>query len=699
MRNSIAKKATAACIAMLVLTMLLVGYGVRVSARVQAANEHIHLFSSMLRQQDEEDRMQRQLRLALGDITRQAEQGRPVSAVSLGELTASLRRFSALSASSSRERQSGVPPQIRRSQVTTYAATQGFVHSGERLLVVSQREPAAIKKEMPRFLDALKRLEGERTDLRQKLGQRIGLIADDTIAFNRRSALWLSAGGAAAILILFALALWLRLRVVVPLVAIARRLRQLADDDIAIEAVPGGGRDDEIGELARGLSEYRDAVAQRTAAQRKVDFLAHHDVLTGLPNRLLFENRLAHELLRCRRSGEQVALFAIDMDGFKEINDRHGHAGGDNALRHAARLLRECVRADDLVARIGGDEFAIVQVAGPQPAAAESLLARLSDATAATIQHEMPIRMSIGVAISGTGQDAESLYDSADLALYRAKSDGRNTARFFDIEMQEEVRLRRRLARDLETAIDGGELYVVFQPIATVTRRTVGFEALLRWAHPELGEIAPSTFIAIAEATGQIARIGKWMAQQAMHVAAQWPDTIDLSLNLSPLEFREAGLAGELLALAAHHGVAPVRLKFEVTESVTLLGHNRDAVLATLRELQGAGARIAMDDFGTGHSSLSNLKDFEFDQLKIDRSFVAAMLSHRPSASIVKATIGLGRSLGLSIVAEGVETREQLDQLRAWGCELVQGYYLGRPARWGEDAATLSARDGTVVTV
>ncbi|PAX07852.1 hypothetical protein CKY28_09550 [Sphingomonas lenta] len=666
---------------MLLLSVLLVASGLRVGGQVQAANEGIDQLTHLLRRQDREDRAQRRLRLALGDATRVAEQGKPVADRRWAELAAELRAFAVLSASSNGGDAAALSPELHEALAQTRAAALGFVPTARDLIEVARRDPTAIKAEMPGFLGALKRLEAERTEAREALGRAIEEAVDANIAFSRRNTVRLLAGALAAVAVLFAMAVWLRLRVLKPIVAIASRLRDFDDERPDAAGVPGLERADELGDLARGLSEYREAVEARRAAQRRVDFLAHHDALTGLPNRLLFENRLAHELARSRRTGDQVAVFAIDMDGFKGINDRFGHAGGDEALRRAAALLADCIRADDLVARIGGDEFAVIQVAPSQPAAAEALLSRLSRATAKTADEEVAIRMSVGVAISGPDQDGDELYNSADMALYRAKGDGRNTARFFDTGLQEEIRLKRRLARDLEDAIEAGGLYVVYQPIATAgAMRVVGHEALLRWRHPELGEIAPAQFIPIAESTGQIGRIGLWMADQAIAAAATWDPSVALSLNLSPIQFREPDLGGALLSLAERHGVAADRLEFEVTESATLLGHHRDAVLATLRRLQAAGARIAMDDFGTGHSSLSNLKDFGFDKLKVDRSFVAAMLTHQPSASIVKATIGLGRSLGVRIVAEGVETERQLERLREWGCDQVQGYLIGRPA-------------------
>jgi diguanylate cyclase (GGDEF)-like protein len=683
LRISIASRVSAACAVLLALSLLVVVLGLSAGAHLQAANSRIDRLTHLLRTQDREDSMQRQVRLAIGEITRDAEQRKPIAPDRWRRLDAGLRRFAARGAAPSDR--IGTPPAVDAVLIETAQATRGFVPVARRLVTLAQGDPTAIKPAMPGFLAALKRLEASRTDAREALGSAIEAAIDANIRLTRSNSIRLTAVALATAVLLFLMTAWMRLRVITPIVAIAARLRDFDSDRPEAVAVPGLRRPDEIGDLARGLSEYRRVVEERRVAQRRIDFLAHHDALTGLPNRLLFEERLAHELRRSRRTGDQVAVFAIDMDGFKAINDRHGHAGGDDALRRAARLLAGCSRADDLVARIGGDEFAIVQAAAAQPQAAEALLARIAAALADGAGAdgagaEVAIRMSIGVAVAAIGQGGDDLCNAADIALYRAKSDGGNTARFYDTGLQDEIRLKRRLGRDLETAIERDQLYVVFQPIATNAMRIVGYEALLRWRHPELGEIAPCQFIPIAESTGQIGAIGRWMTDRALAAAAEWRPDLTLSLNLSPLQFREPDLAPAMLHLAERHGVAPGRLSFEVTESATLLGHHRDAVLATLRRLQDAGARIAMDDFGTGHSSLSNLKDFRFDTLKIDKSFVAVMLVDQPSASIIRATIGLGRSLGAVIVAEGVEHQRQLDALREWGCEQVQGYLIGRPA-------------------
>ncbi|KQN80262.1 hypothetical protein ASE90_15195 [Sphingomonas sp. Leaf67] len=681
MHLSISTKVTVACTAVLLPSLLLLASWLHIGAEVGDAAGHIGHLTELLRGQDRQDAAQRALRLSIGDATRLAERHGTVPDAQWRALSAELQAFRALNNVTANDPDRALPPELRIALARTRAATLAFVPIGKELVDIARIDPDGIKPTMPRFLDALKALETERTRTRDAMGRAIGDAADDAIALNHRGTFRALLSAGAVILALLVMALWLHLRVIEPLTSIAGILRAFRADRPVGQSVPCLDRQDEVGDLARGVSEYHKAMEAQRSAQRRVDFLAHHDALTGLPNRLLFENRLSHELLRARRTGEKVTLFAIDLDQFKSINDRCGHAGGDDALRRAAKLLSGCVRASDLVARIGGDEFAIIQIAPAQPAAAEGLLRRIARATDATLTADVPIQMSIGVAIAAPDQSGGDLHNLADMALYRAKSDGRNTARFFDTSLLEEVSLRSRLGRDLERAIDANQLHLAYQPIATPDGRIAGFEALLRWTHIDLGNIPPDVFIPIAEATGQISRIGHWVADTAMAAAARWPEHMHLALNLSPLQFRDAELAGSLIDLAARHGVTTDRLEMEVTESATLLDQHRHAVHTTLRRLQAAGAIIAMDDFGTGHSSLSNLKEFTFDKLKIDRSFVAAMLSDAPSAVIVKATIGLGKSLGMSIVAEGVETAEQLAQLREWGCDQLQGYFIGRPMR------------------
>lgn len=679
MRLSIAARVSIACTTVVVLGIALLLAGLAVSEKVHDADQRIVSLSEALHSQDRHDRAQRHLRLNIGDTTRAAERGAEIPDARWAALLAQARAFAALPVT--------FPDHDSERETDLIARTRDesdrFAALSIHVLTVARTRPRMIGRTMPSFVASLRDLEASRARTREALTLAIMQAAERNGRESRRSILEVLIGGFVILLIIGAMSTWLRQRLLKPITLIAQRLRDFgAGGDDA--DVPGTARGDELGDLARGLTEYRGAVESRRVAERRADFLAHHDMLTGLANRLLFENRLAHELTRSARTGDTIAVIVVDLDGFKAINDRYGHAGGDRALKRAGELLSRCARNDDLVARMGGDEFAIVQAAQAQPAAAEALLSRIyKEANRADSGDDAPaIRLSAGVALSEPGQRGDELYELADLALYRAKADGRHTARFFNKHLREEESLRLRLARDLEQAIATDQLYLVFQPIAdTGSLRVTGYETLLRWRHPVLGEIGPDTFIPIAESSGLIAPIGAWVIDHALAAAASWPDTLSLAINLSPLQFRTGGLADDLRCAAQAHGVALTRLELEVTESATLLGYQRVEVLATLKALQADGARVVMDDFGTGHSSLSNLKDFAFNKIKIDRSFIAAMGDHPPSASIVRAIIGLGKSLKLTIVAEGVETDAQLARLRRWGCDQVQGYLIGRPVR------------------
>ncbi|RYE95936.1 MAG: diguanylate cyclase, partial [Oxalobacteraceae bacterium] len=357
---------------------------------------------------------------------------------------------------------------------------------------------------MPHFLGALTALEMSRSQARKELTLAIGLAAESNRRNGRRDIISVLLGGLGIVAIIFSMAIWLRRRLVLPITIMAARLRefQIGESD---RDVPGLERPDELGDLARGLHEYRKAVESRRTAERRAEFLANHDMLTGLANRLLFENRLAHELGRSARTGDVVAVFAIDLDAFKAINDRLGHAGGDRVLKRTAQLLSSCVRGDDLVARIGGDEFAVIQVARSQPAATETLISRIFKMASAPSDEGVAIKMSVGVALSEPGQTGDELHELADLALYRAKADGRNTARIYNKHLKDEESRRVRLARDLENAVSASEFRLAFQPIADAfSLEIVAYEALLRWRHPILGDIPPDIFIPIAESSGLI---------------------------------------------------------------------------------------------------------------------------------------------------------------------------------------------------
>ncbi|WP_294197859.1 EAL domain-containing protein [uncultured Sphingomonas sp.] len=678
--TSISTRVAAAFGAVLALGLVLLGGGLLLGGVISTEHAAIAKLTTLLQAEDRQDQLQRRVRLGVGEVTRLAEQKRPISPAQWAGVSTALRAF---------HRGNMHPPALLttsgdlRAMVSARSAAEArFAMLSLRLLYDARGAPVAIRARMPAFLDALRELEVARSTVRAALIQKIDQElkrSSRQISYHLERVL---IGAITVLTVLLACMVWLRRRVLEPIVAIAQRVRQLSRGEDAWAQVPGFARRDEVGDLARGIGDYRTAVEQRRRAERRIEFLAHHDMLTGLPNRLLFEQHLAQELLRVRRTGERLAVLAIDLDEFKSINDRFGHAGGDEALRNAAQLLSGCVRACDMVARLGGDEFAIIQIGGEQPDTAEALTQRILRACEATAGDPVPLQMSIGVALSGVELAGEELYNLADMAMYRAKAEGRHTARFFDDQFQEEVRLRWRLSRDLEGAAERGELYLAYQPIADAeTLEVVGHEALMRWTHPELGEIQPDRFIPLAEASGRIDTIGLWMADQAMATASRWPDHMTLALNLSAIQFRQPALGHELLALARRHGVAPTRLEFEVTESATLLDNRRQPVMAVLRTLQHHGARIVMDDFGTGYSSLGNLRDFRFDKLKVDRSFVATMLNHAPSGSIVRSIAALGASLGIPIVAEGVESQAQLGQLRDLGIPQVQGFLIGRPSR------------------
>ena len=682
MRLSISARVSIACTSVILMALTVLATGLSVGNKIHDADLRITLLSEALHLENRLDQMQRQLRQDIGRVTRDAERGAVVSAVRWGELNDGIAAFRQRSSSTaqflaSRPEAGWVP--VRETQ----RAAADFATAADRLIQIGRTRPSGIKSAMPRFLSALTALENSRSRARQDLTFAISKAAESNRRESRRDIISVLLGGLVIVAIIFSMTIWLRRRLVSPITILAARLREFRVGDSDGD-IPGVERADELGDLARGLYEYRNAVESRRTAERRAEFLANHDMLTGLANRLLFENRLAHELSRSGRTGDVVAVFAIDLDAFKAINDRLGHAGGDRVLKRTARLLSSSVRGDDLVARIGGDEFAIIQVAHAQPAAAEALISRIFKTAAAPSDEGVAIRMSVGVALSEPGQTGDELHELADLALYRAKADGRNTARIFNKHLKDEESQRVRLGRDLEDAVSANELHLAFQPIAdTASLEIVAYEALLRWRHPILGDIPPDVFVPIAESTGLIGTIGSWVIDQALRAASAWDPKLSLAINLSPIQFRSAGLADEICDAARRWGVAFDRLELEVTEGATLLGFQRDNVLATLKTLQEYGARVVMDDFGTGHSSLSNLKEFTFDKIKIDRSFVATMHSHASSSSIVKATIGLGQSLGLTIVAEGVEAEKQLSDLRRWGCDQVQGFLIGKPADGG----------------
>jgi diguanylate cyclase len=418
----------------------------------------------------------------------------------------------------------------------------------------------------------------------------------------------------------------------------------------------------------------------RKAAEEHIHFLAHHDALTRLPNRAFFNARVDQEIAALP-PGKSFGILCLDLDRFKEINDLFGHAAGDGALQTFASRVRALLDDQQMLARLGGDEFAILMpdISGPAAAGrlAESILETLRNSTDAP---EMPIATSIGIALGpDDAADRQSLLNHADVALYRAKQEGRNTYRFFEAKMGAEVRDRRLVEHDLRLAISRGELWLAYQPQLDIRHGTVvGFEALVRWNSASRGEISPGVFIPIAEEIGAILPLGDWVLKEACREAATWKTPLKVAVNVSAVQLHNATFAQELHQILIESGLPAKRLEIEITETALVRDFNR--TLATLRQVKALGVEIAMDDFGTGYSSLSNLRAFPFDRIKIDRSFIKSVHSNQQAATIVRAVLGLGKGLGLPVIAEGVETNEELRFLQEESCDEVQGYLLGRPA-------------------
>jgi diguanylate cyclase (GGDEF)-like protein len=430
-----------------------------------------------------------------------------------------------------------------------------------------------------------------------------------------------------------------------------------------------------------GWVATHEDITGRLRAEAKISYMAHHDALTDLPNRVLFHERLEDALKHARE--EKLAVLCLDIDRFKGVNDALGHPIGDLLLNAVAHRLRHCMRDCDTVARLGGDEFAIVQVGAAQPTDASTLATRLIDAISAPYDlsgHQVVVGMSIGIAISpDDGIDPHHLLKNADMALYRAKADGRGVFRFFEADMDARMQARRALELDLRKAVTTGEFELFYQPLVDVqSERIRGFEALIRWHHPDRGMISPLDFIPLAEETGLIVAIGEWVLREACKEAAMWPDDVSVAINLSPVQFKSKNLLPTIISALATSGLPPVRLEIEITESLLL--QESDDTLAMLHKLRSLGMRISMDDFGTGYSSLGYLQKFPFDKIKIDRSFVQNMAEREDSLAIVRAVAAMGASLGMMTTAEGVETAEQFERLKKEGCTEVQGY-LFSPAR------------------
>ncbi|HEY9453319.1 MAG TPA: EAL domain-containing protein [Bradyrhizobium sp.] len=434
--------------------------------------------------------------------------------------------------------------------------------------------------------------------------------------------------------------------------------------------MPGGG----------WVATHEDITEQRQS-EVKIEYMAHHDSLTGLANRVLLNDRLELALGRVQRE-EMVAVHHLDLDQFKAVNDTFGHPCGDRLLRIVAERLCGLTGEADTISRMGGDEFVIVQTAIADPADATSLAQRVIEELSEPYDidgQQAVIGVSIGISVGpGDGSSPDKLLRNADLALYRAKSDGRGTFRFFEPVMDLQMQARRIMEQDLRKALPAGEFELHYQPVVNLASNEIsGFEALVRWNHPIRGMISPADFIPLAEEIGFIVPMGEWIIRQACTTAAQWPDHLHVAVNISAIQFRSPGLMQLIVGALAASGLAPTRLEIEITESVLL--NNREATLAVLHQLRALGIRIAMDDFGTGYSSLTYLQSFPFDKIKIDRSFVKNVTENASSLNIVRAVAALANGMGMTATAEGVETAEQLDRIASEGCTEMQGFLFSRP--------------------
>jgi len=442
-------------------------------------------------------------------------------------------------------------------------------------------------------------------------------------------------------------------------------------------------------------------VTEEKLAEERITYAAHNDALTGLPNRKFFYEQLGQALKRVRR-GERLAVLYLDLDYLKRVNDTLGHPAGDRLLKGVADRLRGCVRDIDVVARLSGDEFAIIQPSIDHPSDAADLAIRIRNIILEPFDldgHQVKVDISIGISMAPDDAiEFEELLKAADTALYDAKNTGRGTYSFYKQEMNARMQARGVLEQDLHSALANGELELFYQPVVSLqTNEIVSCEALLRWHHPERGIISPSEFIPVAEEMGLIIPIGEWVLRTACAEAATWPDHIQVAVNVSSIQLANQNLVSVVIGAIASAGIKPNRLELELTESILI--KNTFATQATLKSLHEFGVQFAMDDFGTGYSSLGYLLSFPFNKIKIDRSFIAGLPDKKESYAIVGAIAGLARNLGMRVTAEGVETAQQVEQVRILGCTEMQGYFFSQPRpaeeirrRFQRDAKDLESR-------
>lgn len=464
---------------------------------------------------------------------------------------------------------------------------------------------------------------------------------------------------------------------------VATVLRDVTKRNVMVISTPDGRSIQIVNEpVADGgwLATHED-ITERRRAEERITHLAHYDALTDLPNRTLFHDRLKRELTHLA-PGRQLAVLYIDIDEFKSVNDSLGHMIGDELLKSVAASLAACARKSDFVARLGGDEFAIIQTGIEDTDDVMRLVSRIFEAIRSPYQclgHQVTTDASIGIALAPQdGSDVDQILKNADLAMYAAKAAGRRTYRFFEPDMEAEVRARRSLEMDLRQALVDGGFEVYYQPCLGLESNAItGCEALVRWRHPQRGMISPAEFVPLAEDTGLINQLGEWVLTTACKEAATWPADVRLAVNVSPIQFKTGTLALKVMKALAETGLAASRLELEITEAVLI--RDDEAALAVLHDLRAIGVRIALDDFGTGYSSLSYLQRFPFDKIKIDRCFISDIAEPEGSSCIVQAVVTIAADRHMTTTAEGVETEAQRDLLRELGCSEMQGYLFSAP--------------------
>ena len=434
--------------------------------------------------------------------------------------------------------------------------------------------------------------------------------------------------------------------------------------------------------LTEANDRLRNEVTARERSEAQSQYLAYHDALTGLGNRLLFREELQRALVERPTTRDSLAILFVDLDGFKGVNDAHGHSVGDALLKMVAGRMLDGLGDSVRIARLGADEFAILQASCAQPEGAMSLADRiiaLASAPCVIDAYNVTVGASVGISTNnGDNEDADFLLKAADLAMYRAKEDGGGTYRVFDPKMDAAAQAAMRLRTEMRDALTREDFELYYQPIvSTVSGQVTTCEALMRWKHAERGWISPGEFIPVAESTGLIVQLGEWALRRACDEAVAWPSDVKVAVNLSSVQFQNGKLVATVFSALAGSGLAPARLELEITESVLLGSNDRNAT--TLNQLHELGVRLSMDDFGTGFSSLSYLRNFPFDKIKIDQSFIRNLVEDNRSKAIVRAITGLAQSFGMTSTAEGVETKGQLDCLMGTGCSEIQGYFYSRP--------------------